>query len=79
MKILLAVDGSAFSKKMLAYLSTHEQFFSPSNDYTVFTVQPALPPQVETLRVEWQRQGVTTARLVVLRQGREHHTFFLKK
>ncbi|MCX7239577.1 MAG: universal stress protein [Burkholderiales bacterium] len=45
MKILLAVDGSAFSKKMLAYLSTHEQFFSPSNDYTVFTVQPALPPR----------------------------------
>ncbi len=34
-------------------------------------LQPALPPQVETLRVEWQRQGVTTARLVVLRQGFE--------
>lgn len=45
MKILLAVDGSAFSKKMLAYLSTHETFFSPNNDYTVFTVQPALPPR----------------------------------
>ncbi|MCF8211787.1 MAG: universal stress protein [Rhodoferax sp.] len=45
MKILLAVDGSAYSKKMLAYLSTHETFFSPKNDYTVFTVQPALPPR----------------------------------
>jgi nucleotide-binding universal stress UspA family protein len=45
MKILLAVDGSSFSKKMLAYLSTHETFFSPSNDYTVFTAQPALPPR----------------------------------
>ncbi len=34
-------------------------------------LQPVLPPQVETLRVEWQRQGVTTARLVVLRQALE--------
>jgi hypothetical protein len=34
-------------------------------------LQPVLPPQIETLRVEWQRQGVTTARLVVLRQAFE--------
>lgn len=43
MKILLAVDGSAFSKKMLAYLSTHESLLSKDNDYTVFTAQAALP------------------------------------
>ena len=30
MKILLAVDGSVYSKKMLAYLSTHETMFAPS-------------------------------------------------
>lgn len=43
MKILLAVDGSPYSKKMLAYLATHEGMFSPANDYLVLTVQGALP------------------------------------
>lgn len=43
MKILLAVDGSVYTKKMLAYLATHSTLFTPGNDYTVFTVRPALP------------------------------------
>jgi nucleotide-binding universal stress UspA family protein len=45
MKILLAVDGSAYTKKMLAYLATHDELFTQSNDYTVLTVQPMLPPR----------------------------------
>lgn len=45
MKILLAVDGSSYTKKMLAYLATHDELFSTSNDYTVLTVQLALPPR----------------------------------
>jgi len=45
MKILLAVDGSRYTKKMLAYLATHSELFSAGNDYTVFTVQPLLPPR----------------------------------
>ncbi|MGI9134125.1 MAG: universal stress protein [Rhodoferax sp.] len=45
MKILLAVDGSTYSKKMLAYLSTHTALLSPENDYSVFTAQNALPPR----------------------------------
>lgn len=44
MKILLAVDGSPYTKKMLAYLTTHE-LFTRGNEYTVFTVQPVLPPR----------------------------------
>jgi nucleotide-binding universal stress UspA family protein len=44
MKILLAVDGSPYTKKMLAYLTTHD-LFSQGNDFLVFTVQPALPPR----------------------------------
>lgn len=44
MKILLAVDGSAFTKKMLAYLAAHD-LFSANNAYTVLTVQLPLPPQ----------------------------------
>jgi nucleotide-binding universal stress UspA family protein len=43
MKILLAVDGSAFSKKMLAYLATHESLFVTSHAYTVVHVHPPLP------------------------------------
>jgi nucleotide-binding universal stress UspA family protein len=46
MKILLAVDGSSFTKKMLAYLTTHDELFGASNEFTVLTVQPALPPRV---------------------------------
>jgi nucleotide-binding universal stress UspA family protein len=46
MKILLAVDGSEYSKKMLAYLVTHNTLFTSDSDYTVFTAQPALPPRV---------------------------------
>lgn len=45
MNILLAVDGSAYTKKMLAYLTTHDLFLSDQNTYTAFTVQAALPPR----------------------------------
>lgn len=45
MKILVAVDGSPYTKKMLAYLTTHSELFSTANTYTVLTVQPALPPR----------------------------------
>lgn len=44
MKILLAVDGSAYTKKMLAYLAANEYLKADaSHEYTVITVQPALP------------------------------------
>jgi nucleotide-binding universal stress UspA family protein len=45
MKILLAVDGSDYTKKMLAYLSTHEDTFGAGHQYTLLTVQAALPPR----------------------------------
>ncbi|MFZ2739684.1 MAG: universal stress protein [Burkholderiaceae bacterium] len=45
MKILLAVDGSKYTKKMLAYLTTHAEIFTPKNDYTLFTAQPLVPPR----------------------------------
>ena len=45
MKILLAVDGSAYTKKMLAYLATHEDLLGATYEFTVLTVQPALPPR----------------------------------
>ena len=49
MKILLAVDGSAFTKKMLAYVTTHPELFGTDNDFTVLTVQPPLPPRARAM------------------------------
>ncbi|MEO7245567.1 MAG: universal stress protein [Rubrivivax sp.] len=41
MKILIAVDGSAFTKRMLAYLTAHDDFPGRGHDYTVLhTVAP---------------------------------------
>ncbi len=48
MKILLAVDGSEYTKKMLAYLSTHEELFGPHNSYTLLTVSPQLPARARS-------------------------------
>ncbi len=45
MKILLAVDGSPYTKKMLAYVVTHDDVFTTTNEYTLLTVHPALPPR----------------------------------
>lgn len=47
MKILLAVDGSPYTKKMLAYLAANE-LFSPKNEYIAVTAEAALPSPVRT-------------------------------
>ena len=44
MHILLAVDGSTYTKRMLAYLATHSELFANGNSYAVLTVQPQLAP-----------------------------------
>lgn len=43
MKILLAVDGSVYTKQMLAYLAAHESWLRPAHDYTVFHALEPLP------------------------------------
>ena len=45
MNILLAVDGSSYTKKMLAYLAAHDEMLGSSHTYTAITVQPQLPPR----------------------------------
>lgn len=35
MKILIAVDGSAYTKRMLAYIATHHEWLGAHHDYTV--------------------------------------------
>ena len=49
MKILLAVDGSAYTKKMLAYVVTHSELFAASNSFTLLTVQPKLPSHASSV------------------------------
>lgn len=50
MKILLAVDGSPYTKKMLAYLRAHDELLSGGrNSFTVLTVMPAMPPRARAV------------------------------
>lgn len=44
MKVLLAVDGSDYTKRMLAYLGAHEELLGPAHTYTAFTVPTPIPP-----------------------------------
>ena len=46
MKILVPVDGSAYTKHMLAYLATHDELLSPNQKYTVVHAVPALPKRM---------------------------------
>jgi len=44
MKILIAVDGSRFTKRMLAYLAAHDEWFeSKQHQFTVLTVVGPIP------------------------------------
>jgi nucleotide-binding universal stress UspA family protein len=43
MKALLAVDGSEHTKKMLAYLATHEDLLGTTPEFLVLNVQPQIP------------------------------------
>ena len=45
MKILVAVDGSSYTKRMLAYLAAHDEWLGAHHRYTVLTVVPAVPPR----------------------------------
>lgn len=43
MKILVAVDGSSYTKRMLAYLSAHDEWLGSAHDYTVIHTVPPVP------------------------------------
>ena len=45
MKILVAVDGSIYSKRMLAYLATHDEWLGNVHDFTVVHVVSPVPPR----------------------------------
>lgn len=49
MKILVAVDGSTFTKRMLAYLTAHDEFPGRAHEYTVLHTVPPVPPRAASV------------------------------
>ena len=49
MKILVAVDGSPFTKKMLAYLAAHDEWLGPHHEYTVVHAVPGVPARAASV------------------------------
>ena len=43
MKILLAVDGSHVTKRMLSYIAAHDELLGSAHDYTLLTVVAPVP------------------------------------
>lgn len=43
MKILIAVDGSDYTRRMLDYIAEHQTTFGPGNDFTVFHAVMPVP------------------------------------
>lgn len=43
MKILLAVDGSPYTRRMLAYLVAHDEWLGARHDYTLVHAVPQVP------------------------------------
>lgn len=48
MKILLAVDGSEYTRKMLDYVTSHSALFDASHEYTLLNAQSPLPPHARS-------------------------------
>ena len=46
MKILIAVDGSRYTKRMLAYVAAHDEWLGPHHEYTVVHAVQPLPQRV---------------------------------
>ena len=43
MKILLPVDGSDYTKRMLSYIAAHDELLGPSHQYVFFTAVGPVP------------------------------------
>jgi nucleotide-binding universal stress UspA family protein len=49
MKILVPVDGSPFTKRMLAYLAAHDEWLGDHQQYTLLHVAPPVPPRAASV------------------------------
>ncbi|MFM8768141.1 MAG: universal stress protein [Rubrivivax sp.] len=77
MKILVAVDGSTYTKRMLGYLAAHDEWLGGAHQYTVLHSVPAVPPRAaavidkETLKAYYAEEGEKVLKPI--------RTFFSKK
>ena len=46
MKIVLPVDGSEYTRRMLAYVAAHNELLGSDHEYFVLTVVPSIPGHV---------------------------------
>jgi nucleotide-binding universal stress UspA family protein len=49
MKVLVAADGSRYTKRMLAYLAAHDEWLGTHHRYTVLTVVGPLPERATSV------------------------------
>jgi len=49
MNILVPVDGSAYTKRMLAYLAAHDEWLGDRHRYTLLHVAPAVPARAASV------------------------------
>ncbi len=62
MNILLAIDGSKHTRRMLAYVAAHDEWLGGKHRYTVLTVVPLMHPRAaaftahETIRRHYQQE-----------------------
>jgi nucleotide-binding universal stress UspA family protein len=49
MRIVLAADGSKYTKKALAFLANHEALMGDDGEVLVINVQSPMPPRVRTM------------------------------
>lgn len=86
MKILLAVDGSAYTKRMLGYIAAHEELLGPTHEYMLCTVVSPIPPHasnfldratVDDYYREEAEDVLLPLRRFVERQGWRVHTMHI--
>jgi nucleotide-binding universal stress UspA family protein len=70
MKILLPVDGSDYTKRMLSYIAAHDELLGPGHEYVFFTAVAPVPPHAahfldrQTLELYYREQAEDVLRPV---------------